>query len=69
MCPILLCHLRCPSGSLCVTNLLHSYDECATPAVLSAASDEETEKEGNQGGSVHSSDDLEISAEMVMHHF
>ena len=44
------------------------YDECATPAVLSASSDEETEKERSHGGPVHSSDDLEISAEMVMHH-
>ena len=42
-------------------------DECATPAVLSASSNEETE-ERSQGGLVHSSDVLEISAEMMMPH-
>ena len=33
MIPILFCRLRCPLGSLCVIDLLHS-DECATPTVL-----------------------------------
>ena len=42
-------------------------DECATPAVLSDFSDEETVKQRSRGGSDHSSDDLEISAESMMH--
>ena len=42
-------------------------DECATPAVLSNSSDEETEKHRSKGRSDHSSDDLERSAELMMH--
>ena len=42
-------------------------DECATPAILSASSNEETE-ERSQGGLVHGSDVLEISAKMMMPH-
>ena len=42
-------------------------DECATPAVSSNSSDEESEKQRSLGGSDHSSDDLEISVDLTMH--
>ena len=42
-------------------------DECATPDVLSDSSNEETVKQRSQGRSDHSSDDLEISADLMMH--
>ena len=39
---------------------------CATPDVLSDSSNEETVKQRSRGGSDHSSDDLEISADLMM---
>jgi len=42
-------------------------DECATPAVLSNSNDEESKKQRCLGGSVHSSDDLEVYADMTTH--
>ena len=45
-------------------------DECTTPDVSSdSTSDEETVKQRSRSGSDHSSDDLEISAELMMHLF
>ena len=41
-------------------------DECATPDVLSDSSNEETVKKRSRGRSDHSSDDLEISADLMM---
>ena len=45
------------------------FDECDTPAVLSNSSDEESEKQRSLDGSDHSSDDIEISADLTMHPF
>ena len=42
-------------------------DECASPAVFSNSSDEESKKQRCLGGSDHSSYDLEISADLTMH--
>ena len=42
-------------------------DECATPDVLSDSSNEETVKKRSRGRSDHSSDDLDISADLMMH--
>ena len=42
-------------------------DECASPDVLSDSSNEETVKQRSRGGSDHGSDDLEISADLIMH--
>ena len=42
-------------------------DKCATPAVLSNSSDEESEKQRSLGRSDHSSDDLELSADLTIH--
>ena len=51
-----------------VRNRFASFsDECATPDVLSDSSDEETVKQRSRGRSDHSSDDLEISAELMTH--
>ena len=41
-------------------------DECVTPDVLSNSSNEETVKQRSRGRSDHSSDDLEISADLMM---
>ena len=41
-------------------------DECATPDVLSDSSNEETVKKRSRGRSDHSSDDLKISADLMM---
>ena len=41
-------------------------DECATTDVLSDSSNEESVKQRSRGGSDHSSDDLEISADLLM---
>ena len=41
-------------------------DQCTTPDVLSDSSNEETVKQRSRGGSDHSSDDLEISADLMM---
>ena len=41
-------------------------DECATPDVLSDSSNEETVKQRSRGRSDHSSDDLEIPADLMM---
>ena len=41
-------------------------DECATPNVLSVFSNEETVKQRSRGRSDHNSDDLEVSADLMM---
>ena len=41
-------------------------DECATPNVLPVSSNEETVKQRSRGRSDHNSDDLEVSADLMM---